>query len=290
MTRSRTRTFYIHTLSPLHCGTGQSSSGIDLPIARERHTGHPIVPGSSLKGVLRGLSQDPALLKEVFGPDTLKAADHAGGVQFGDALLTFLPVRSIAGTFAWATCPTMVRRLNRVRAESGQAVLPKLEVVPEGNGVWVTPNSKLVSGGRVVLEDLDFSVSMSADLSEFAGQVASECLLPEDKTFFVDRVLLVHDDVMATLLETALEITARNAIDAELGTVRKGALWTEEALPTESILVGRIAATPVKVDGKIASPETLLDHVASLLGGTLQLGGHTNIGRGLCRLVVQGGK
>jgi len=96
--------------------------------------------------------------------------------------------------------------------------------------------------------------------------------------------------VMATLLETALEITARNAIDAELGTVRKGALWTEEALPTESILVGRIAATPVKVDGKIASPETLLDHVASLLGGTLQLGGHTNIGRGLCRLVVQGGK
>ncbi|RMD58772.1 type III-B CRISPR module RAMP protein Cmr4, partial [Candidatus Parcubacteria bacterium] len=44
---------FLHALSPLHAGTGQGVGAIDLPIAREKGTEIPIVPGSSLKGVLR---------------------------------------------------------------------------------------------------------------------------------------------------------------------------------------------------------------------------------------------
>ena len=92
---------YIHALSPLHVGIGHSPSAIDLPIARDKATGFPIIPGSGLKGALRAAAG--AAKREVirvFGPETTNASEHAGGVHFGDAQLVALPVRSIAGTFA----------------------------------------------------------------------------------------------------------------------------------------------------------------------------------------------
>ncbi|MCD4655089.1 type III-B CRISPR module RAMP protein Cmr4 [bacterium] len=43
----------IYTLTPTHCGTGQASGAVDLPIAREAHTALPILPATTLKGVVR---------------------------------------------------------------------------------------------------------------------------------------------------------------------------------------------------------------------------------------------
>jgi CRISPR-associated protein Cmr4 len=67
-----TRLLCLHARSPIHCGTGQAIGGIDLPIAREKPTNVPLVPGSSLKGVLRALASDAAagVHRDVFGPPT----------------------------------------------------------------------------------------------------------------------------------------------------------------------------------------------------------------------------
>src|SRR4051812_14096906 len=111
------RLLFIHALSPLHAGTGQSIGAIDLAIARDRATGYPYLPGTSIKGSLRGRAEDIKLdanaLKAVFGPDAAKASEHAGGVVFGDANLLLLPVRSLAGTFAWVTSPYLLARFAR---------------------------------------------------------------------------------------------------------------------------------------------------------------------------------
>ncbi|MCX6876420.1 MAG: RAMP superfamily CRISPR-associated protein [Verrucomicrobia bacterium] len=40
----------IFTRTPLHIGAGSSVVAFDQPIRRERHTGFPIIPASSLKG------------------------------------------------------------------------------------------------------------------------------------------------------------------------------------------------------------------------------------------------
>ena len=105
----------IHALSSLHPGTGQGVGAIDLPIAREKATGIPFVPGSTIKGVLRELSEtkDPSKTTPVFGPPTANAEEHAGSLQISDARLLLLPVRSMAGTFAWVTSPYILRRLMR---------------------------------------------------------------------------------------------------------------------------------------------------------------------------------
>jgi CRISPR-associated protein Cmr4 len=47
------RPYLLHALSPLHAGTGQAVDIVDLPIARMESTRIPLVPGSSIKGVLR---------------------------------------------------------------------------------------------------------------------------------------------------------------------------------------------------------------------------------------------
>src|SRR5438552_9499010 len=98
------RLLFIYAISPLHAGTGQGAGVIDLPIAREKATGLPFLPGSSLKGALRALCVDDVKRKKIFGPDTLDSdpnSDYASSIQFSDQRLLLLPIRSLAGTFAW---------------------------------------------------------------------------------------------------------------------------------------------------------------------------------------------
>ena len=44
---------FLYVESSLRVGTGEPGLEVDLPIVREQATGYPMVPGSSLKGVLR---------------------------------------------------------------------------------------------------------------------------------------------------------------------------------------------------------------------------------------------
>ena len=44
---------FLYATSPVHMGAGQAFGLIDNPIARERHSEHPVFPGSGLKGAIR---------------------------------------------------------------------------------------------------------------------------------------------------------------------------------------------------------------------------------------------
>jgi CRISPR type III-B/RAMP module RAMP protein Cmr4 len=55
---------YIFTRTPLHVGAGSSVGAIDQPIQRERHTGFPIIPASSLKGSFTDFWNDTLLLND----------------------------------------------------------------------------------------------------------------------------------------------------------------------------------------------------------------------------------
>ena len=48
-----TKIYWLEAITPLHVGTGRGVGLIDLPIIREKVTGWPLVPGSSVKGVIR---------------------------------------------------------------------------------------------------------------------------------------------------------------------------------------------------------------------------------------------
>src|SRR5690606_18647908 len=99
-----------------HAGTGQGIGLIDLPTARERATEHPLVPGSSIKGVLRDATAKPheAKVKELFGSTDGSAAM----VRISDARVLAFPVKSDRGTFAWVTSRYVLLRFARDCADS----------------------------------------------------------------------------------------------------------------------------------------------------------------------------
>ena len=77
----------------------------------------------------------------------------------------------------------------------------------------------------------------------------------------------------------------RISIDRNTRIVKKGALWSEENLPAESVLWGVIGISKSRDKTNDKSAEDL----AKLLPKdevTLQIGGKHTVGRGLCRLVI----
>ena len=90
---------YIFTRTPLHVGAGASVGAIDQPVQRERHTGFPVIPGSSVKGVLRDhlRSLGEAALNDIFGEGGDGESFSAGKISFGEARLLAFPVRSAKG-------------------------------------------------------------------------------------------------------------------------------------------------------------------------------------------------
>lgn len=282
----------IHALSPLHAGTGQSAGPIDLAIAREKATGIPYLPGSSIKGVLRDRCEStaPNTVTPLFGPPTERASDHAGSLHFGDARLLFLPVRSFAGTFAWVTSPLLLARLSRDLEESGRKGVARVElgqteclIALDQGGQRKSLLQAQQSPRRVVLEELDLAVNERHDLVNVLAALLEPLVEPFGLKA-VDlqrRVCVVSDDVMSFLLQQATEVTARIRLDDDKKTVAQGALWYEEALPAETILVSLVLASPPRAAN--LEPKDALAKLSTLLAGSIQFGGKATVGRGLCR-------
>ena len=101
-------------------------------------------------------------------------------------------------------------------------------------------------------------------------------------------VAQVHDDVMTFLSEHATDVVARIALEEGIKTVKDGALWYEESLPTESILVALVHAQKINPLGLDVAQ--CLEQAKILVGESVQLGGKATVGRGRCRLVLQGAR
>ncbi|MCI0392595.1 MAG: type III-B CRISPR module RAMP protein Cmr4 [Acidobacteria bacterium] len=293
---------FVHALSPLHAGSGQGVGVIDLPIAREKATGIPYLPGSSLKGTLRDLCTEDICQREkkeaVFGPETANASDYAGSAQFSDQRLLLLPIRSLFGTFAWVTSPFLLQRFKREAAETALTTQPPAEhPQPGSEQACVAEAVSAIKSGegaqaKVILEDLDLAAAPSAAVTQWGNWLGQQ-IFPgaageEWRKLLTARLCVVPDDVLNFLLDTATEVTARIKLLDDKKTVQKGGLWYEEALPAETILSGLLVATEIKQNGQ---PRVTNADIFRIVGGTIvnnqrprpvQLGGKASTGKGLC--------
>ncbi|MCA9950726.1 MAG: type III-B CRISPR module RAMP protein Cmr4 [Anaerolineales bacterium] len=287
----KAKLLFTHALTPLHPGTGQGTGVIDLPIAREVATGIPYLPGSSLKGVLRDRYGDAEDSITLFGPKPGNISgdnSSASALQFTDQRLLLLPVRSLAGTFAWITSPFILQRFKRTL---GYLDINDLPDVPQPNKeeAYTAVAPAIHLNNQVIIEDLDFTAVTDSEETNPTTRWAnwiSQYLFPNDapgkgwRKTFNERFCIIHDDRLSFLLETATEVIARNVLDENKTSQN---LWYEEALPAETVLVGLITAQPVGTNGM--NPNDALNKVPDLIDGLTQLGGHATIGRGLCRLI-----
>lgn len=273
-----TRPFLLHALSPLHAGTGHTPDIIDLPTARMKATGIPFLPGSSIKGVLRDARRatDREKTEAVFGPSDDPAA-HAGALVVGDARLLALPLRSFRGTFAWVTSPLLLTLAKR-DLEDASLAIPTII----GRGARLAQGTICVHNDKLYLEDLDLPATVAAEATAWAQRLAP--LAFPDDDIFTKRFAIIDDDTMAFLWETATQVDARVRLDERTRTVAKGALWLEESLPPETLLIGLLAADRSRRRDVKMTPDEVLGFALS--GEEVhQLGGKATTGRGRCRIV-----
>lgn len=238
----RAAMFFVRALTPVHIGVDIGLGAVNMPTMREAITRHPLIPGSSFKGVLRDLadannSKSDESIRAAFGPDRANASDYRGGLVLSDARLLLLPIASLKGTFAWATSKTVLQRFNQNLIEAGIAPLPvkKLDetlLVP-------TESKLLLQGDRVSLREVFTQAKREPYISDLAKTIGAFLWTnPEDQTFFSERFAIVPNDVFDAFARSALEIRARVAIDSERGTAETSGPWTEEHIPAETILAG----------------------------------------------------
>ncbi|MBF0290831.1 MAG: type III-B CRISPR module RAMP protein Cmr4 [Nitrospinae bacterium] len=281
---------FIHAMTGLHPGSGTALGVVDLPIQRERHTLWPVIPGSSLKGVLRdacrgtnGAQDDDQELCEVFGPLSNSADKHAGALSLTDARILAFPVRSLRGVFAWVTCPGVIERLNRDMGLGGMGGV-KLPRNVNANEALCPANSPLLVGtGQVVLEEFEFKVNGdSGAIAEWIAKTVDD----DTKESVKKRLLVLDNDDFTHFVRHATEVSARIGLDYKSKTAKSGALFYQEFIPPETIFYSLVIAENSRVKGGKNKGADIMGYVENKLPKVLQIGGDETIGKGICKVWI----
>lgn len=293
---SQSNLMFLHALTSLHPGAGTALGTVDLPVQRERHTGWPVIPGSSLKGVLRDTCRE-AVAQETLEKEpendsnewknwtnALKKADKdsevvcafggavgevdsnspAGALSICDARILLFPVRSLCGLFAWVTCPAALKRFERdmeIGGINSAFNLPDWKL-PNETSANVPSNSKVViNGNKVVLEEYDFAAQKVDGLDGGLVKFLSQCISRLDD--LVGRLVVLRDDFFTYFVRNATEVTARIALEYSTKTVREGALFYQEMLPPETVFYSLVhVGIPRGLADEAKTAPTFADSIA----------------------------
>jgi len=280
---SNTKILYLFTRTPLHVGAGSSVGAIDQPIIRERHTGFPVIPGSSIKGVLRdAASRDSELTAQVdaiFGEGFGSGSDNfaAGRVSFGEARILAFPIRSARGSFAFATCPLALERLKREHKGLSGLSVP---LEPDEMTCMAGDKVTISRGGQtgVVLEEYRFN-RKAGEEGKFPDDWETKLLqIIEDPVWQAGkgRFVLLSNGDFSHFVKNACEVSQHVGIDPQKGTAKPGALFNLEAVPAETLFFAPLSA--------LARSNGELDKLADLFERKpmLQFGGDGTTGLGFC--------
>lgn len=294
--------FFIKTITPLHAGSGDSLGVIDMPIQRERHTSYPKIEGSSLKGSIRevfeknieGVSENDISI--VFGPDSdNNKNEHAGAIGFTDARILLFPVKSVKGVFAYVTCPAVINRLKQdleITKKNVKDVFPEYESnlgnTDEVSYCISASNSPLKIDDSVILEEYSYKIK-NGNCDNLAKYLSKEIGDEDIKS----KMLVISDDDFKDFVTLSTEVITRTKIDNRTGTVKEGALFTEEYLPAESVMYSLVLASPAFVKKeenktKIKDENDVMNYF-NQIPDIIQIGGNATIGKGIVK-IAKGGK
>ncbi|TAE90905.1 MAG: type III-B CRISPR module RAMP protein Cmr4 [Verrucomicrobia bacterium] len=299
----QTKILYIFTRTPLHVGAGASVGAIDQPIQRERHTGFPIIPASSLKGSFANqwnqhlLEEEPSQegkTKRVrvtqsgemseaawlFGSDNDKPS-FAGSLILSEVRLIAFPIRSARGSYAWITCPLMLARA----ARDGVLLSPSPTEPADHEAIFLA-DGPLSIDGKIVLEDYCFD-SVGQYPQELADEL-SKCI--DDKLFdsIKKRLVILSNGMMSHFATTACDVAQHVRISDETGTAEERALFNQENVPADCLFYSVIHATDSRVPKDHPLSEKKADDALAALSAkvssikVMQFGGDASTGLGFC--------
>lgn len=319
---------YLFTRTPLHVGAGSSVGAIDQPIIRERHTGFPVIPASSLKGTFAGAwtgglyeqegkrnlrvttkkneknEEDIDQVAEaawLFGSDNASHA-FAGALQFSEARLLAFPIRSAKGSFAWITCPLMLQRAVR-DGVIDKGLVPAFPKPPAGQPdksdeqAFFAANGPIALGDKVVLEEYTFT--RAGDVPDNLGEAFALLLgdgdRPTDPVWqeITSRLVILSNGMMSFFGQNACEVAQHVRINDETGTAAAGALFNQENVPGETLFYSVINAFKERTPrGQDRTADEAMDTFRTKVdeAGVFQFGGDASTGLGYCTVKLDGEK
>lgn len=258
----------IFTRTPLHVGAGSSVGAVDQPIIRERHTRFPVIPGSSIKGVMRDYLGSEENLRDIFGEQ-----DFAGSISFGEARLLAFPVRSAKGAFAFAVSPLTLQRFAR---DTGLTL-----TVPDkvADMTCLPGNDIVIDGKNVVLEEYCFSKAddFPAEWADKLTNLLDDAVLSGASGRFV----LISDTDLSHFAQNACQISQHVRIDDETGTADGGGLFNEETVPSEALFYASLG-----ILRKTAAVDVFIERLTT--ESLIQFGGKGTTGLGYCTAKILG--
>jgi len=290
-------TFY--GISPIHAGAGASTSVVDLPIQRERHTNWPHIQASAVKGAMRQhfrryaetVVKDDKKANEfinyIFGYDgdndkdreshkdkDDKVITNAGIISVSDAKLLAFPMRSNIAPFVHITSQAVLQRLQEDLKFCGESInLPQFNITAD-KAIWLLKPSNTNNNTKIILED-------------YVVEVTQEQILPEEiSSYFnsnIKALLLVSEEVFDYCTSYCTEIQTQIKIDSKTGTAQDGALRYQELLPSDSLLYSVVYYSASAFDTSFQA-DTVKNTVEENIKNYMQLGGDETLGRGICKI------
>ncbi len=272
----------------VHPGVGQSMGALDLPVARERTTDFPFIPGSGVKGAFRVWAKDMAHMPEkdietLFGTaadeahedkktdasDEEQANKGAGTVLFSDARLLLLPVRCLSDAFKWVTCPMLLNRFARDCKRAGLSGKRAL------NGISVSDDQYLgkeTTDNPLGLEEREFN--RSGDIDDAVIDALKDMV---DEAQLKQRLVILSDRDFTWFARYALPIMARNVLSKD-NTKKSENLWNEETLAPDTVMYVLLG------ERKAGAVGQLIGHIREK--PYIQMGGNETIGQGWFEMKV----
>jgi len=291
-------TFY--GISPIHAGAGASTSVVDLPIQRERHTNWPHIQASAVKGAMRqhfrrfaetvvndkkanefinyifGYDGDNDNKKEVHKDkeDASKIISNAGIISVSDAKLLAFPMRSNIAPFVHITSQAVLQRLQEDLNFCGENVSLSPFNVTADKAIWLLKPSN-INNPKIILEDYVVEVN------------TQEQKLPEGINIYfsnnIKALLLVSEEVFDYCTSYCTEIQTQIKIDSEKGTAKDGALRYQELLPSDTLLYSVVYYSASAFETSFQA-DTVKKTVEENIRNYMQLGGDETLGRGICKI------
>jgi len=298
---------FLRAQTSLHPGAGDSVGSVDLPVQRERHTGWPLIQGTALKGVLRDqyrldlmrkrpgmnhkAADEHASTSAIFGPSNNPEApddEHrVGALMITDARILAFPVRSAVGVFAWVTCEGVLERLRRDLA----MIAVREDAMPPLFGVGASEaavSSQMQIGDSVIFEDLLLrpDAQTQRQLAELGRWVKNHAFAGPALSALADpcqRLSVIGDDAFTHLVKHATEIATRIRLNPESKTVERGALFSQELLPPETMMYAVLLAQRAKAKEVDLPARSVLAEIRAICDGKpIQIGGDETTGKGWC--------
>jgi len=292
---------FFRTLTPVHIGAGRGTKEhVDLPIQRDEFD-FPTIWSSSLKGGFRGSytrltartknSNDEKMMEIVFGPSPERGYEFSSSINFLDARLLFIPVRSLRKIWTYVTSPHLINYLiTYLIGLNRESYVDKiLKLLNETKIPTVSRKDLFVKNNSLVLNEIEVKgCTVNQELTNIFKQV-----LPKEIVDNLSRrgIVLVDDDLVFELVRRSLVIQFRIRIKHEVKVVESGSLWSEEYIPQGTIFVSGIICKPhMNVNGHVeVSGKEVLDWFKNKLSSfnyTIWLGGKETIGKGLLKVYL----